>query len=208
MHFRALSLLLFTALACGCRGGISDKPPIHPVLDMDFQAKLKAQSESKFEGWRDGNGIARGMRLPVAGTVARPSAAETALLAQYPGLHTFKNADGTYVTANALPKTEAILERGRERFDIVCATCHGRTGGGGLVARRWPALGFKEFDGKQYEPFNISQRPDLAAQPDGQIFETISAGRNTMPGYAHQIDAFDRWAIVHYLRALQLHMKN
>lgn len=196
MHVRAISLL-FAALACGCRGGISDQPPIHLVQDMDFQAKLKAQSESKFEGWRDANGIARGMRLPVAGTVVRPSAKELALNAQYPALHTFKNADGSYVTANALPKTEAVLARGRERFNITCAACHGLTGIEGLVARRWPVPVPK-----------ITQDERIVTQPDGQLFETISAGRNTMPAYAHQIDAFDRWAIVHYLRALQLHMKN
>jgi mono/diheme cytochrome c family protein len=187
-------ILVLAALAlAACRGGISEKPPIHPVLDMDFQPKLKAQSESKFEGWADG----RGMRLPVAGTVARPSARDAALAQQYPNLRKFKNADDSYVAANPLPKTAEVLARGRERFNITCAVCHGRTGLEGLVARRWPVPVPK-----------ISQDERIVALPDGQLYETIATGRSTMPGYGHQIHPYDRWAIVHYLRALQLHMKD
>jgi mono/diheme cytochrome c family protein len=190
---RASTLALAAALAAalaGCRGGISEKPPIHPVLDMDFQPKLKAQSESKFPGWTD----RRGMRPPVAGTVARPNARDAE---RFPALARFKNADDSYVASNPLPKTEAVLARGRERYNITCAACHGRTGLEGLVARRWPVPVPK-----------ISQDERIAALPDGQIYETISTGRSTMPGYGHQIHPYDRWAIVHYLRALQLHMKN
>ena len=59
--------LALLALALGaCRGGTSHEPPVHLVLDMDFQPKLKAQSAAMFDNWEDG----RGMRLPVAGTVA------------------------------------------------------------------------------------------------------------------------------------------
>ena len=242
--------LVCLALLGGCRGGISKKPPIHPVLDMDFQQKLKAQSYSEFEGWDDH----RGMRRPVDGTLARGGIVAGAergdyyvptteqILASYDRdgsktidpveakslvfgsrhafsvadrndddvldaaeigaatkLYRYRNGDA-YVTENPLPVTREVLERGRERFQIYCATCHGRSAKGGIVAKRWPA------------PVpDLVEHPDEATRarliglPFGELFETITRGKATMPGYGSQIHVEDRWAIAHYLKALQQH---
>jgi len=193
-------LLSFAALALGaCRGGTSTSPPVHLVLDMDFQPKLRTQGASTFEGFTDG----RAMRLPVAGTVARDSLPDAALLpdADHPG----KKVDGSYIDHNPLPLTMANLQRGRERFDINCSVCHGYSGRGGnkeaahgMVGRRWPVAipSFHHQDGKDNR---------VADMKDGEFFEVISSpvGKNTMPSYAARISVADRWAIVHYLRALQ-----
>ena len=170
----------------GCRGGISEKPPIHPVLDMDFQQKLKAQSYSDFEGWKDH----RGMREPVANTVKRRSKRRE-FLAQHPELTTFKDRSGTYVTANPVAPTAENLEVGRHKFNITfCAPCHGRTGQGGLVAERWPTP----------IPNLVTERK---GQPHGQVYETIHNGRGLMPAYGKAIDPEDIWRVVHFLKTLQ-----
>jgi len=179
----------------GCRGGVSRQPPVHLVLDMDFQPKLRAQAASEVyaaDEWRPGPA----MRLPPAGTVARGSLTP-ADLATYK--HVAADTTVTWVTASPLPRTLELLERGRERFDINCAPCHDRTGSGqGMVARRWP-VPVPTFYPKEGE-----DRYDL---PLGRIVGAITDSFNTMPSYAHQIDWPDRWAIAEYVRALQFRMK-
>ncbi len=180
-----VAIAAFGVVASGlvsCRGGTSEKPPIHLVLDMDFQPKLRAQSESSFEGWSD----KRGARLPVEGTIARESLRDARLT-------TFKNADDTFVAQNPIALDADVMARGRQRYDIFCAPCHGRSAmDKGLVGKRWPA------------PIpSLATDPRLVAMTDGELYSTITNGKNTMPPYARQIAVEDRWKIVHYLRALQ-----
>jgi mono/diheme cytochrome c family protein len=95
--------------------------------------------------------------------------------------------------ANPLPVTMALLQRGRERFDIYCALCHGQSGNGdGMIVRR----GF---------PAPPSYHTDrLRNAPDSHFYQVISDGYGVMYPYADRIDPHDRWAIVAYIRALQL----
>ena len=198
-------ILASILLATGCRGEISDKPPFHVVPDMDFQPKLKTQSRSEFPGWADH----RGMRLPVTGTVARGALREGPL-------YTYKTGEGTmpedFVATNPLPLTMEVMERGRERFNITCRMCHGYSGRGGngpeahgFVGRYWPV------------PIASFIAPPPGATEDemrgsklrvGEIFEVITNGKTTMPSYAHMISVEDRWAIIHYIKALQLQALN
>lgn len=198
---RALSLAALTALSAlvgACRGGVSDTPPVHLVLDMDFQQKLKAQSHADFDGWTDG----RAMRVPPVGgdgrtaVVARGSLPNAAL--------NNRDAAGAFVTKNPIAASEAVLAQGRKVFDINCAICHGYSGQGGndpkqghgLVGRRWPVAipNFHFVEGKDNRVASLS---------DGEYFEVISMGKGTMPAYGARISSEDRWAVVHYLRALQ-----
>jgi mono/diheme cytochrome c family protein len=85
------------------------------------------------------------------------------------------------------------LERGRERFDIFCAPCHSRLGdGNGMVVQR----------GYRRPPSYHIER--LRTAPLGHFYDVISNGFGAMPDYAAQIPPSDRWAIVAYIRALQL----
>jgi mono/diheme cytochrome c family protein len=87
------------------------------------------------------------------------------------------------------------MARGRERFDIYCSPCHGRTGNGdGMVVRR----GFRR------PPSYAEER--LRTAPVGHIFDVITNGFGAMPDYQAQIPVDDRWAIVAYVKALQLSM--
>lgn len=101
--------------------------------------------------------------------------------------------DGTLTPISPVTPSRAVLERGRERFNIYCAPCHDRTGEGrGMIVQRG------------YNRPPTLHSPRLRAMPDGHFFEVISAGFGTMPSYRGQIPTADRWAIVAYLRALQL----
>lgn len=87
----------------------------------------------------------------------------------------------------------ALLERGRERYDIFCSACHGRLGDGdGMIVRR----GFR-----RPPPFVLER---LRNAPAGHYFDVISNGFGAMPSYAPRIEPADRWAIIAYVRALQL----
>ena len=101
--------------------------------------------------------------------------------------------NGQPVAELPVPLTRELLDRGRQRYDIFCAPCHGLTGGGlGMVVQR----GFR-----QPPSFDIDR---LREAPVGYIFDVETAGFGAMPDYAGQIPAADRWAIAAYVRALQL----
>ena len=94
---------------------------------------------------------------------------------------------------NPLPITAALLQRGRERFDIYCAPCHGRSGyGDGMIVRRgFPAP-------PSYHTAHLRNAPD------SHFYQVISDGYGVMYPYAGRVSPHDRWAIVAYIRALQL----
>jgi cytochrome c5 len=100
---------------------------------------------------------------------------------------------GKPVDSFPFPVTKAVLLRGKERFDIFCSMCHGRTGAGdGMIVRR----GYK-----QPPSFHTDR---LRGAPVGHFFDVITNGFGAMPSYATDIPVRDRWAIVGYIRALQL----
>lgn len=169
------------------RGVTKTEPRIHLLQDMDAQAKFRPQSANPI--FADG----RAMRLPVEGTVARGSLDPASPLA------TGQDASGAWLTRNALPVTAAMLQRGRERYEIFCAPCHGSAGhGDGPVSRRAERL----QEGTWTPP--SSMHADLVlGREDGHIFHTITHGIRNMPAYGAQVPVEDRWAIVGYIRALQ-----
>jgi mono/diheme cytochrome c family protein len=128
----------------------------------------------------------RSARPLVAGTVARGQLREDELL--YTG-----KVSGADATMFPFPIDERTLRRGQERFDIFCSPCHARTGeGDGLVVRR----------GYRRPPSYHDDR--LRSAPVGHFFDVITNGFGAMPDHAAQIKAEDRWAIVAYIRVLQL----
>ncbi len=178
------------AMIANARFSTTQNPRIHLVGNMDYQEKYKAQQASPI--FADG----RAMRPDVTGTVARGE-----LDISSPQV-TGKNADGSYVAGFPLAVDQELIERGRERYDIFCATCHGYDGkGDSVVGRR--ALARAGQLGSSWAPAADLTGQLVTEQPAGQVFETISKGKNTMPGYAQQISPRDRWAIALYMKALQ-----
>jgi len=98
------------------------------------------------------------------------------------------------VETNPLPVNGALLQRGRERFDIYCAPCHGRVGDGNGMTKKI---------GDMPTVANLHDKR-IVELTDGEIFNTITYGKSTMGAYGPLVPTQDRWAIVAYLRALQL----
>jgi mono/diheme cytochrome c family protein len=129
---------------------------------------------------------ARSARPIVAGTVARGQLRDDELL--YTG-----KVNGGDTTMFPFAIDGRVMARGQERFNIYCSPCHGRTGSGdGMVVRR----------GYRAPPSFHQDR--LRSAPVGHFFDVISNGFGAMPDYAAQIRPDDRWAVVAYIRALQL----
>lgn len=186
-HMRRLvtaGLLVGMLLLGGCRGTESDRPPIHLNPNMDMQNKFDPQEANPL--FADN----AAMRTPPSGTVAR------GLLRADTRYHDGRTEDGTYVDQMPVPVTRALLERGQERYNIYCSMCHGKAGDG---------QGIIMTGNYGYTPAPSYHDPAVRERitADGYVFDVISNGVRTMPGYAQQIPVADRWAIVAYVRALQ-----
>jgi mono/diheme cytochrome c family protein len=198
--FLLISLLLTIAAVAvlGFRGEKTTNEPWEIFPDMVRQMKVRAQSPLNF--FADG----RGPRMPVKGTA--PIGYEMPK-AQTPGAPESHPAPGFSVgpdyidtgkmgtnwgTGIPVPVTSQLVQRGRERFNITCAMCHGATAAGTGIT-------------KQYGLNTVVTLQDdrIRKMADGEIFNTITNGKNTMMAYGPNIMVADRWAIIAYLRALQ-----
>ena len=194
-------LLLMLALippvvAARTRASTSEKRPIHIIQDMDIQAKFKAQTVNPLYADQ------RSMRPEVVGSVAR---GETLL-----DTHLENGVvDGVWATTppDAIDLDLEVLERGQGRFNIYCAPCHGWNGmGNGPVNDRATALmNYSEGppQGTSWTQARNLHDPGWSEQPIGQIYNTITNGKNSMAGYGSQVVVADRWAIALYVKALQ-----
>lgn len=148
--------------------------------DMKNQAKYKPLEPSPF--FSDG----RSARMPVADTVARGQ------LRTDEHLYTGK-ANGKDAETFPFPVTAQVLARGQERFNIFCSACHGRAGNGeGMIVQR----GFPKPPS-----YHIDR---LRNAPPGYFYGVITNGFGRMFSLSERIPVNDRWAIVAYIRALQL----
>lgn len=154
-------------VAAGCAPDMADQPRVDPLERSTFFA----------------DGLSG--RQPVAGTIPRGHLVTDEAFAT-------GRRDGAPVTEFPVTVNAELLERGRQRFDIFCAACHGRTGyGQGMVVRRgFPAP----------PSYHIDRLRDA---PPGHFFDVMTNGLGRMPSFANQVPAADRWAIAAYIRALQ-----
>jgi mono/diheme cytochrome c family protein len=176
-----LALVLGFTIA-GKRGSISRKPPIEIFPDMDRQPKVRPQKPSIF--FADG----RQSRLPVQGTIAR-------------GEHFLEIPQNTgmipgstnFVAVNPVAVTPQLMARGQQRFQINCSPCHGLLADGNGITKQF-GMGVV---GNLHDP-------RIVQMTDGEMFFVITHGRNLMGPYESQVTPEDRWAIIAYVRALQL----
>ncbi len=194
-----LALALGVGSLAGCREQSSEDPPVLLERNMYDQERYNPESYSQF--FNDH----RTMRTPVEGTVARdryeddPEIA-TGLLADKTGY--VLTVPQTFVQRSG--GMEKLLARGQERFNIYCAPCHGATGDGkGMVVCKRDKV-TDPCQSRGFAPLPTYSDPRLRQMPDGQVFATITHGVRSMPAYGPQVPVADRWAIVSYVRALQL----
>ena len=158
-----------------------DQWPEWAFPSMEHQPKPRPQSASAF--FADG----RMDRVPPANTVAR------GMLRLDDHRYTGKVGDQfAKGFPNGVTVDGKLLARGRERYDIYCAVCHGATGDGNGITKKY---------GMGATPTYHDDR--LRSIPEGELYHTIAFGKNTMLGYADKLSPDDRWAVVAYVRALQ-----
>lgn len=198
-------LYLFTLIVAavvslaGFRGDKFTNTPLQITPDMKHQPKVITQHGSKFFSDNRGDHPLIPGTIPVGynlqGRYLQSGVNNQSSASSFTSEPTYKDTgvmgdvygDGIPLTVN-----EKLLERGRERYEIFCAVCHDRTGGGNGIV-------------KAYGLATVASLMDdrIKGQPDGQIFSTITNGKNTMGAYGPSIAVEDRWAIIAYLRALQ-----
>src|SRR5437667_9473787 len=198
--FLLISLLLTIAAVAvlGFRGEKGTNEPWEIFRGMVRQMKVRAQAPLNF--FADG----RGPRMPVNGTVpigyempkpqtaGAPESHSAAGFSVGPDYVDTGKMGNNWGTGIPVPVTPELLERGRERFNITCAMCHGATAVGNGITK----------------PYGLAtvvtlQDDRIHKMADGEIFNTITNGKNTMMAYGPNIMVADRWAIIAYLRALQ-----
>ena len=188
-------VLLLGALSASCRGQTSKDTPVVGIRNMYDQPKYEVQEESAFFADH------RTMRPLVDGVVSTEEETDVRI-----AQGRLEDQSGYVLTIPAEvvndPKNggiEKMAARGQARYGIYCAPCHDGTGSGnGLVKKRAIASGATAFVPPTFHQDRIRH------MPDGQLFATITNGKSNMPPYAMQIPVNDRWAIVAYVRALQI----
>ena len=177
----ALCMVMVVAIA-GKRGSISRRPPIELFPDMNRQPKLRPQVPNAF--FADG----RSSRPPIPGTIARGDRYEDLPVntGRVTGTTNFVETIPVEVTAK-------LIARGQQRFNINCSPCHGEQGDGNGVVKKLGLATVANLHDKR-----------IVELPDGEIFNTITYGKNTMGPYGANVTIDDRWAVIAYVRALQL----
>jgi len=184
-------IISITGLRYDHGGRIARKPPIELFPDMDRQPKLRPQTRNNF--FQD----QLSSRLPVEGTVAR----SRPVVVDGKEVYAFEDqpvntgrVPGTtnFVEIIPLPVTETMMARGAQRYNINCSPCHGAGGDGKGITSKYGMVAMANFHDAR-----------LVKMPDGEIFNTISYGKNLMGAYGPNVTVTDRWAIIAYIRALQ-----
>ncbi|NBD39084.1 MAG: cytochrome c [Verrucomicrobia bacterium] len=190
-------LILLVVVVFGLRGCKTENTPLEVFPDMDRQNKFHEQGKTVF--FEDG----RMDRRPVAGTVPAVNYKQSEYGHLQPDNRFRENTylatgrpEGAEAFGDGIPVevSFAHMEEGRDLYNIYCAICHGESGNGnGVIAQ--PRYGY---------PTIVSLlQSRIMEQPDGEIFNTITHGKNTMGPYGAKIRVEDRWKVVMYVRALQ-----
>ena len=190
VYYVTALLVVLTISIAGFRGRISTQPPIEVFPDMNRQAKYKPQAGSKF--FADG----RADRPLPAGVVprGRTITQDPDFLRQDDFLYRGKTAGGEF--ARGFPPQLTLdgkfMQRGKERFTIYCAPCHGALGDGQGITKSYGMVTTASYHDDR-----------IRKMPEGEIFNTITNGKNTMSSYADKLGPQDRWAVIAYVRALE-----
>jgi mono/diheme cytochrome c family protein len=185
-------LVVLVVAIAGKRGDTTRRTPIEVFPDMDRQLKLRPSEPNAFFA------NSRSSQPHPAGTIARATAIPTAAGAVMPyedaPVNTgYQPGTTNFVELNPLVINAEMIKRGQQRYSISCSPCHGQLADGNGITKKYGMAVVANLHDKR-----------IVEMPDGEIFHVISNGRNLMQGYGAYVDVQDRWAIVAYLRALQL----
>jgi len=189
----ALAVVLLVSVL-GLRGTVFTAPPMDVFPEWAFpgmkrQSKYKPQASSKF--FADGRAdrpLPAGVVAANYGPLGRPLQSDAHLL-------TGKLADGSFARGfpDSVEVNRQFLERGRERYSIYCAPCHGALGDGNGIT--------KSYGMGATPTYHDERLRDIA---EGEILNTILHGKGNMLSYADKLTIEESWAVIAYVRALQL----
>jgi hypothetical protein len=199
-YFLLFFLLTCVAVVgiCGFQGSQTRRPPIELFPDMVRQNKVRPQTPSDFFADQLSS------RPIPAGTVAHTAPYDIngqLLLVGGKPVYAYEDSPvntgripGTtnFIPDNPLPLTRQLLDRGEQRYQINCMPCHGPVGDGKGITSKYNMFSMANFHDQR-----------LVNMADGEIFNTITYGKNLMGAYGPNVTVLDRWAIIYYVRALQ-----
>lgn len=190
-----LFVVVATVSILGFRSDKFRKPPVWVFPDMDIQAKYLPQGQNDF--FPD----ERNDRPMVPGAVLRGYNWDVKEVfdgeyqfakAENPSAWTGKDESGAFVADIPIEVTYDLVQMGQEKYQIFCMPCHGQNGDGAGITTKYGML------------VTSYHMDTIRSQPDGEIFNTITHGKNTMMPYGMKLNPEERWAVVAYVRALQL----
>lgn len=179
----------------GFRGVKFRETPLYIFPDMDWQAKFQTQGENSF--FADG----RDERPVVPGTVVRGygwsiqevfSSDIVYAPAKNPSLFSGKDEKGGFVSEFPIEVNHELMELGQNKFNTFCYLCHGKSGDGNGITKQYGMISTPSYHDDR-----------IRTMPDGEIFDTITNGKNLMGAYGSKLSPRERWAIIAYVRALQ-----
>lgn len=191
--FSFICILLVAIL--GFRGEKFTNTPLYIFPDMDWQAKFKAQGENHFYVNESDD------RPPVPGTVVRGYSSNsfqvfssdlTYAPAKNPELYTGKDEKGEYIKDFPIEINHELMELGQQKFNTFCYLCHGKSGDGNGITKQYGMVATPSYHDDRLRSMAI-----------GEIFETITNGKNQMGAYGAKLSPKERWAIILFVRALQ-----
>ena len=220
-HFLFLAIIAITAVvATSCKAG-GEKTGRIWMPDMTYSNAYETYASTKWQNQSDTDAISA--LKPVNGTIPRgylPNSEEVrndeAKLMSYLFKNYFKNPAGdptvddaaqrimaASMLKNPIRKTDAVLAEGKVKYDIYCAVCHGKEGAGdGTIIDIVDVDGNKTGEDGPYTSIPPHYNTRLPGMSDGEIFYSITYGKNMMGGYFTQVSTEDRWKILHYIKTL------
>jgi hypothetical protein len=199
-YFLLLFLLTCAAVVgiAGLRGSHFRRPPIELFPDMVRQNKVRPQTPSDFFADQESSRpippgtiahtdpyVINGQPLVIDGKPVYAYEDSPVNNGRIPGTTNF-------VLNNPLPLTRQLLDRGEQRYHINCMPCHGPAGDGKGITSKYNMFSMANFHDQR-----------LVNMPDGEIFNTITYGKNLMGSYGANVTVEDRWAIIYYVRTLE-----
>lgn len=198
MHY-FLALFAFVCIATisilGLQGTKSDKPPLYIFPDMDFQAKYLPQASNDF--FKDHcndrpvvpYAVQRGYSFEKEKVFSREYVSD---MSDHPEIYTGKTLDGQFLKGFPVKINEETMLEGQRCYKLFCQVCHGALGDGNGITKQYGMVATASYHDDR-----------IRQMAEGEIFDTITHGKNTMGAYADKLSPQQRWAVIAYIRALQ-----
>lgn len=218
-HFLFLAIIAITATVVSSCKSEGNKTGYIFMPDMTYSNAYEAYASTKFQYQSDTDAISA--LEPVVGTIPRGYLPNDESIRNNEGKlmsYLFKNyfrnpaGDPTVddaaqrilaasMLSNPIMKSEAVLAEGKVQYDIYCAVCHGKEGlGNGSLIELEDENGVKTGEEGAYTAIPPSYQTRLPGLSDGEIFYSITYGKNAMGGYFTQVSTEDRWKILYYIK--------